>query len=100
MVTLGRLKSKEFGKHPSFFRGKLNIITRKLNEERKQVCQKCGYNKHIEYCHIIPVKSFSENEKITVISSPSNIAILCPNCHWEFDQKLWSIQDFNLEPQV
>ena len=31
-------------------------------------CQVCGYNKIVEFCHIKPVKDFTEND---TLSSPS-----------------------------
>jgi hypothetical protein len=49
------------------------------------VCQYCGYDKHVEVCHIKPICSFSEDTLISDINSPENLMILCPNCHWEFD---------------
>ena len=54
-----------------------------LNEP--QICTKCGYNKHVEVCHIKPIKDFSENTLLSVINNKSNLILLCPNCHWEFD---------------
>jgi len=48
-------------------------------------CEKCGYDKHVEACHIKPISSFSDDTPIDVINAPENILALCPNCHWEFD---------------
>lgn len=48
-------------------------------------CEICGYSKHVEICHIKPIKDFDENATIQEINSRSNIIGLCPNCHWEFD---------------
>lgn len=48
-------------------------------------CQKCGYDKHIECCHIKAVSSFPPETKISEINSLDNLIGLCPNCHWEFD---------------
>lgn len=47
-------------------------------------CQNCGYSLHTEFCHI---KEISKNKslKLKEINDPSNILILCKNCHWEFD---------------
>lgn len=50
-------------------------------------CQYCGYNKHVEVCHIKPIKSFPSNTLIDTINDPSNLLVLCPNCHWEFDNQ-------------
>lgn len=48
-------------------------------------CQKCGYDKHIEACHIKSISSFSEDTLVSVINDINNLMALCPNCHWEFD---------------
>lgn len=48
-------------------------------------CEKCGYDKHVEACHIKPISSFSDDTPIDVINAPDNLLALCPNCHWEFD---------------
>jgi RNA polymerase subunit RPABC4/transcription elongation factor Spt4 len=51
----------------------------------KKICESCGYNKHVEVCHIKPVKSFPLDTLISTINERSNLKILCPNCHWELD---------------
>ena len=51
----------------------------------KKTCEVCGYSKHVEVCHIKPISEFDESTLLSVINSESNIKILCPNCHWEFD---------------
>lgn len=48
-------------------------------------CQRCGYDKHFEICHIKPISKFSMNIKISKINEDNNLLILCPNCHWEHD---------------
>lgn len=48
-------------------------------------CQKCGYDKHIEACHIKPINEFLEDTMLSEINSIENLIPLCPNCHWEFD---------------
>lgn len=86
-ITLAEFKAKDESRHPSYYRGHVNFITRALNKHREQVCQHCGYNKHIEYCHIKPLSEFPEDVPVSIISDPSNILILCRNCHWELDHK-------------
>jgi hypothetical protein len=66
-------------------------------------CASCGYNKHVELCHIKALSSFNENSKIKEINSYTNLIQLCPNCHWEFDKgliDLCTIQDSNLGLQT
>jgi 5-methylcytosine-specific restriction endonuclease McrA len=51
-------------------------------------CQNCGYDKHIEVCHKKPISSFPIETFINVVNDMSNLLFLCPNCHWEFDNKI------------
>jgi len=58
-------------------------VTRNYNKTGK--CAKCGYNKHTEICHIIPISEFDDDSLLIDINSESNLIELCPNCHWELD---------------
>lgn len=58
---------------------------RRQYENTLTCCQKCGYKKHVEFCHIKPIKDFSETATIREINDRKNVIALCPNCHWEFD---------------
>lgn len=62
-----------------------------------QACAICGYDRHIEVCHIRPINSWSLDTPIAVINNRANLVALCPNHHWEFDRHLVSVQ--GLEPQ-
>lgn len=53
-----------------------------------RICYNCNYSKHIEICHIIPINQFNPKSLLSDINHPSNLSILCPNCHWEFDHNL------------
>jgi 5-methylcytosine-specific restriction endonuclease McrA len=66
-----------------------NIIRGRARQTMKHItqCQVCGYDKHVEVCHIKPISKFDETTLISEINGPSNLYILCPNCHWEFDNK-------------
>jgi hypothetical protein len=57
---------------------------RTVIKDRKS-CERCGYDKHVEACHIKPISSFPEDALIDTINSPNNLLALCPNCHWELD---------------
>lgn len=52
------------------------------------VCQICGYDKHVEIHHIKPISSFSTDTTIDEVNNINNLAVLCPNCHWEADNGL------------
>lgn len=68
---------------------------RKVYKEsrRPESCFNCGYDKHIEICHIKAVSEFDENTLIKEINDINNLIALCPNCHWEFDNKLLDIKE-------
>ena len=61
----------------------------RLRQKTKQIkeCQFCGYSKRVEVCHIKPISSFDKDTPIDTINDMSNLLILCPNCHWELDNK-------------
>lgn len=48
-------------------------------------CFICGYNIHVEICHIKPIKEFTMDSLILEVNSPNNLVALCPNHHWEVD---------------
>jgi len=50
-------------------------------------CFVCGYDKHFEVCHIKAISSFSEETTISEINSLENLVALCPNHHWELDNR-------------
>ena len=55
------------------------------NKKIKLQCSKCNYDKHAEVCHIKPISSFKDSDKLSDINSTDNLLLLCPNHHWEFD---------------
>lgn len=65
----------------SLIRNRARISTK----DRDQCCEHCGYDKHVEAAHIVAISDFSDDTLVSVVNDPSNIKLLCPNCHWEFD---------------
>lgn len=61
-----------------------------LKSGRPQICARCGYDKHVECCHIQGVATFEATATISEINALTNLAWLCRNCHWEFDHGMWS----------
>lgn len=59
--------------------------------DKPKECAVCGYNNHIQVCHIKAVKDFDENTLIKEINSLDNLIALCPNHHWEYDHGLITI---------
>lgn len=85
--TIGDYKTelRAAGLHPSWGNSVLRQKCRAANAFRPQVCQVCGYKRHVEHCHIKPVSSFPPEALLSDINAPSNVYILCRNHHWEFD---------------
>ena len=54
-------------------------------------CSNCGYDKHVELCHIKPISEFPLEATINDVNAASNVIQLCPNCHWEFDNGLLTL---------
>jgi len=65
----------------------------KFLKSNKHVCANCGYDKHVEVCHIKPINEHSPDTKIAEINDLSNLIGLCPNCHWELDNGHLRIED-------
>lgn len=54
----------------------------------KKECAICGYDIHVEICHIKSVSSFNSSAKLSEINDINNLIYLCPNHHYEFDNGL------------
>jgi len=70
-------------------------ISRKkyLESNRKKCCEVCGYDIHIEICHIKDISSFSKDSLISEINDLSNLIALCRNHHWELDNGHLKIEE-------
>lgn len=53
--------------------------------KKPKKCKICGYNKHVDICHIKNVSEFEKNCKLSEINNITNLVALCKNHHWEFD---------------
>ena len=87
---IGKTKKEVFEKHKNWQSARTSI--RRLagyifNSSNKPKKCNCGYDKHYEICHIKAVSSFTENCLMEEINHIDNLIALCPNCHWEFDNK-------------
>jgi len=86
--SLSLTKKEMFAKRNSWqsARSEFRTLAIEAVAAREKKCFVCGYNKHVEVCHIKSVSSFSGDTLLSVISDPDNLVLLCPNCHWEFDK--------------
>jgi 5-methylcytosine-specific restriction endonuclease McrA len=82
--------------HPSWnfskVRGYARTIYHKYNPNAK--CERCGYDKHVEVCHIKPISSFEVTTLLREVNSLENLIGLCPNCHWELDHGFLDFPEF------
>lgn len=78
--------------HSSSKNAHIRLLARShFKDLSKKPCANCGYDKHVELCHIKAIKDFSPNSKIKEVNSYTNLIQLCPNCHWEFDNQLLTL---------
>jgi hypothetical protein len=85
-LTLENVIKRKGSNRYDIIRYHASYLYRKNKTDLK--CANCSYDKHVEICHIKPIKDFSLTTTIKEINEPSNIVLLCPNCHWEFDKGL------------
>jgi hypothetical protein len=91
-VTLGELRGRRKYQKSSVVRDMARRACFSLLQEPK--CENCGYRKHVEVCHIRPIKSFDDSTPIGVVNAKDNLVVLCPNCHWELDNSILCLSDF------
>ena len=81
-----RNRIKKNGLHASSADAAIRNFARSWFKELTQKpCACCGYEKHVELCHIKPLSEFSDKCLIKEANHKDNIIQLCPNCHWELD---------------
>ena len=57
------------------------------DSQQEMSCSECGWQHHVEVCHIKPISSFDPSTLISDVNDLSNLKLLCPNCHWLFDHQ-------------
>ena len=62
-----------------------------IHSDIPQICHICSYDKHVEACHIKPVSKFPNETLVSEINALTNLAYLCPNCHWELDHNMLTL---------
>lgn len=87
------LDSRKGNRHSAFTSLHLHAREVFYNSGEVKECVICGYNKHIQICHIKAVKDFESSATVLEINSKENLIALCPNHHWEFDNKLLSANE-------
>lgn len=88
-----RFGEKSFGRNRNAtVRYYANLLNPTLRNDFGK-CQFCGYNKHVELCHIKDISSFNDDATLEEINGEKNLLVLCPNHHWEFDSGLLELQN-------
>lgn len=78
--------------------GATNLFTRirdrarNLYKDKCTKCEVCGYDKHVQVCHIKPINTYPKNTLVSEVNSLSNLAFLCPNHHWELDHDMLDLE--------
>lgn len=90
-LTIKDLKEKH-KKHLYWYSSEIRNFARAWNKNLIGLpCKNCGYDKHTEICHILGISQAKETTTLEQINNPTNLIVLCPNCHWEFDNGLLKI---------
>jgi len=94
--TMGYYRSKDCLKklHKSSIHAHVRGLCRLwLKHLTTKPCKLCGYDKHVELCHIKPLSSFSDESLISEVNSETNVVQLCRNCHWELDHNMIQLKE-------
>ena len=75
------IKNRKDANRYTGIRGNARKIYMKSNKPK--CCIVCGYDKHIEICHVKGISEFSLDTLISVINDPDNLEAMCRNHHWE-----------------
>lgn len=69
---------------------------RKIYEEsdKSKKCIVCGYDKHYKVAHIKAVSEFDDDALISETNNIDNLAALCSNHHWGYDNTDFNIEDY------
>lgn len=51
--------------------------------EWKRECRVCGYDLHVDLCHVRAIHSFPADTKLIEVNAEENLVYLCPTHHWE-----------------
>lgn len=88
-MTIGEYRDRRRGHLRVSLHADIRNFSRTWNQDlRKKPCEICGYDKHVELCHIKAVSEWPDDTLLGVVNGPENLRVLCPSHHWEFDNGL------------
>ena len=87
-MTIAELE-REAG-HPSYRNNEVRQHAKKMMKfwDIPKECDHCGYDAHVECCHIISIKDFPTDTTLAVVNHKDNLVFLCRNHHWEQEHGL------------
>lgn len=92
-MTLGEFRTRDTVKHPSWKDSQIREMARHLHVDiLSKPCAACGYSRHVELAHIIPLSKFPDDATVATANARKNVVQLCRNCHWEFDHGLLDLR--------
>jgi len=88
-ITKGELWEKSNRRSTASSRVTSHARKTYIDSGKELKCKICGYDKHIEVCHIKAISEFNMDALIVEeINNVNNLIALCPNHHWEFDNNI------------
>lgn len=87
-LTLLQAKQRYSKHHRTSAFALVRSRARSSMKNKPQICANCGYDVHVEVCHIKAISEFPDDTMISEVNDESNLILLCPNCHWEFDHNI------------
>lgn len=83
-VTLGELRERySTSQYHAKVRGHARLAFARSG--RAFACQACGYDLHVDICHIRDVGDFPPDATLNEVNALPNLLALDKRCHWEFD---------------
>ncbi|MDX5461275.1 HNH endonuclease [Micromonospora tulbaghiae] len=79
--TIGELRSR-LGTFA--FHAKVRGLAR-TTYDGPHACAACGYDLHVDICHIRDVADFPPTATVAEVNARNNLVALDKRCHWEFD---------------
>lgn len=85
-ITLGEMRGRRrYQKHSAVRdRARQQFVA----SGRPLRCCVCGYDTHVDICHVRALHTFPANTPLRIANASNNLMALCPNHHWEFDHGL------------
>lgn len=81
--TVGELRNDQSYQAHSYLRNIARLCYKEYGKEF--VCYECGYDLHVEICHIKDLYKYSDDSLVSDTTKEDNLVALCRNHHWEFD---------------